>query len=145
MATICNSAVGVNREAKMGITVNSWVCTPVLMTPTYRGKKSEGGHSCRLLAICKHTYNNCLLRPYYVHVCKSMKASGSIRGKKIWFDIYYSKHLLFLPRIQCLFGYNILILLMGNPNIVRVHVYVLVPLAPKFGFLTQGWLTSQSA
>lgn len=39
MATICNSAVGVNRGAKMGVAVNTWVCTPVLMTPTYRGKK----------------------------------------------------------------------------------------------------------
>lgn len=41
MATICNSAVGINKGAKVGFTVNTWFCTPVLMTPAYREKKKN--------------------------------------------------------------------------------------------------------
>lgn len=65
--TICNSAVGINKGAETGVTVNTWVCTPVLMTPTYKEKKNKG-HPWRLLKVFKHEHNSCLLRPCHVHV-----------------------------------------------------------------------------
>ena len=99
MATICNSAVGINKEAKKRFSVNIQVCT---LHTCINDIHIQGGKKKKDIPVGPLQYLNIrkhLLIETLLCTCVQNNTSDSVRRQKRWFDICYSQHLLVLPSI----------------------------------------------